>query len=221
MAVMRSWLMQTRAELLNQRPPGQPEDVHFTESLASSVIGEYTSAGDVVLDPFAGFGTTAVVAARMGRRPVAVELLAERASYIRRRLRGMGEVITGDARRLDVLVSGPVDLCLTSPPYMTATGHRQNPMTGYTTTDGDYETYLGELAAVFGSAATLLRPGGHAVINVASVVTGATITPLAWDLARRVSAYLTLRQDVFICWDEQPAGISGDYCLVFQKADAG
>jgi DNA modification methylase len=91
--------MLTRDELRAQRPPGEREDVHFTESLAAAVIGEYSNEGDIVLDPFAGFGTTPYVASRMGRRPVAVELLAERAARIRERLPD-AEVVTGDARQL-------------------------------------------------------------------------------------------------------------------------
>jgi DNA modification methylase len=215
---MRPWLMLSRADLVSQRPPGQVEDVHFTESLAAAIIGEYSREGDLVLDPFAGFGTAAFVASRMGRRCVAIEFLPERASFIRQRAGVAADVITGDARRLDALISGPVDLCLTSPPYMTATGHPQNPLTGYTTMDGDYARYLNELGAVFRNVAELLRPGGHAVLNVANIVTAGTVTTLAWDIAERVSRSLTFRQDVFVCWDQQPPGISGDYCLVFQKA---
>jgi DNA modification methylase len=215
--------MLTRDELLSQRAPGADEDVHFTESLATAVINEYSRPGDTVLDPFAGFGTTPLVAARLGRRPVAVELLAERASVIRQRLSGTtpgvrnAEVITGDARRLSSLVSGPIDLCLTSPPYMTSTGHPENPLTGYATKDGDYQTFLYELGSVFGMVATLLCPGGYAVLNVANPISNGSVTPLAWDVAHRVAQHLTLRQDVFLCWDQPPPGLSGDYCLVFQK----
>jgi DNA modification methylase len=212
--------MLSRAELLSQRPSGVTEDMHFTESLAAAVIEEYSQPGDMVLDPFAGFGTAPWVAVRMGRRAVAVELLDERAAVIRQRLHGEAEVITGDARQLSSLVGGPVDLCLTSPPYMTSTGHPQNPLTGYTTADGDYHTYLTELTAVFREVAELLRPRGHAVLNVANLVTANALTPLAWDIGQRVSKYLTLRQDLFLCWDQQPPGISGDYCLIFQKADS-
>lgn len=80
--------MLSRAELRGQRPRGVTEDVHFTESLATVVIQEYSKPGDMVLDPFAGFGTTPWVAVRMGRCAVAVELLDERASFIRQRLGG-------------------------------------------------------------------------------------------------------------------------------------
>ena len=65
--------------------------------------------------------------------------------------------------------------------------------------------------------ARLLRPGGHAVINVANLETKGVITPLAWDVARVVSRHLTLRHETFLCWDQQPEGISTDYCLVFQR----
>jgi hypothetical protein len=102
---------------------------------------------------------------------------------------------------------------------MTAMGHPQNPLTGYTTDDGDYQAYLAELAAVFGDVAALLRPGGYAVLNVANLTTADGVTTLAWDIGARVSRHLARRQDVFLCWDQNPAGISGDYCLIFQKAD--
>ena len=213
---MRPWLPMRVADLHAQRPHGLEDDVHFVESLVSAVIDEYTARGQRILDPFAGYGTTLVVAERMHRSAVGVELLPSRVKYIRSRLAGDAEVILGDARNLTSLVSGRFDLCITSPPYMTATDHPENPLTAYETDDGEYATYLSELGDVFRQVGLLLRPEGHVIINVANLETGTTITPLAWDLARIVGAHLTLRQEIFLCWDEQPPGITGDYCLVFQ-----
>jgi DNA modification methylase len=153
----------------------------------------------------------------MGRDAIGVELLPQRAELIRARLAGDAEVVTGDARDLAALVSGPIDLCVTSPPYMTVSGHPENPLTAYRTMDGDYATYLAELGDVFAQVAALLRPGGHAVVNVANIPTGSTLTPLAWDVGRTVAEHLVLRQEVFLCWDQQPPGVGGDYCLVFQR----
>jgi hypothetical protein len=214
---MKPWITLSRAELRAQRPPGETEDVHFTESLARTIITEFSIPGDLVLDPFAGFGTTPYIACQLARRAVAVELLPERAAYIRRRLPGAAQVITADARELASHVTTPVDLCFTSPPFMTATGHPENPLTGYSTMDGDYQTYLSEIEHVFAAVASLLPPAAHAVVNVANPVSDGVITLLAWDIARRISRHLTLRQEVFLCWDQQPPGLSGDYCLVFQK----
>jgi SAM-dependent methyltransferase len=214
---MKPWLHLEIAELVEQCPIGAEDTVHFPESLVAAVIDEYTTPGQRVLDPFAGYGTTLVVAERMGRAAVGVELLPERADLIRTRVAADVDVVTGDARTLAALVTGPFDLCVSSPPYMTATDHPQNPFTAYRTLDGDYADYLVDIGSTFGQVAALLRPGGHAVINVANVRNGPTVTPLAWDVARAVAEHLVLRQEVFLCWDQQPAGISGDYCLVFQR----
>ncbi len=219
---MKPYLLLRAAERAAQRPAGETDDVHFTEALAESVIGEATEEGEVVLDPFAGFGTTLVVAERMRRRAIGVELLPEHLTRIASRLSHAGtsaavRVVRGDARSLRELVEGPVDLVLTSPPYMTTVRHPENPLTGYATDDGDYPTYLRELGDVFAQVATLLRPGGHAVLNVANVVTGDHVTTLAWDVGRVVAEHLTFLGETFLCWDEHPPGLVGDYLLWFRK----
>jgi DNA modification methylase len=213
------WITLRRRELADERPAGTAEDVHFPLRLAERVIAAFSAPGDVVLDPFAGFGTTAAVAARMGRRAIAVELLPERADRIRRRVSGSAQVIAGDARQLSRLVREPVDLCFTSPPYMTRSGHPENPLTGYRTLDGRYSTYLHEIESIFSVVATLLRPGGHLVINVATIVAEDELTPLAEDIADRVSRHLVRREDLRIAWDTPPPTVVDDRCLVFENAD--
>lgn len=213
---MKPYLLLRAADLAAQRPAVGVDDVHFTEALAESVIVDASRPGDTVLDPFAGYGTTLAVAARLGRTAVGVELLAEHAALCRRRAPG-STVIQGDARRLAEVVPGPVDLVLTSPPYMTDVAHPENPLTGYATDDGDYSTYLRELGVVFGQVAGLLRPGGHAVVNVANLATGDVVTPLAWDVGRVVSEHLAFLGETFLCWDEHPPGHAGDYLLWFRK----
>jgi len=215
---VRPYLLMRAAELAAERPAGAAEDVHFTEALAASVIEDTTSVGGVVLDPFAGYGTTLAVAARLGRVAVGVELLAEHVELIMARTAGRATVLHGDARALTGLVEGPVDLVLTSPPYMTAVHHPENPLTGYATDDGDYPTYLREIGAVFAQVAALLRVGGHAVVNVANLVSGNVVTPLAWDVGRVVAEHLSFRGETFLCWDEHPPGHAGDYLLWFQRS---
>ena len=54
-----------------------PENTHHPtqkpEKLLAKIILASTNAGDLVLDPFAGVGTTAVVAKKLGRRFIAIE----------------------------------------------------------------------------------------------------------------------------------------------------
>jgi DNA modification methylase len=157
----------------------------------------------------------------MGRSAIGIELLPERVAAIRRRVGPDVVVIEGDARRLDHFALGTVDLCLTSPPYMTAVAHPENPLTGYRTLDSDYRSYLTELTAVFVAVARRLRAGGHLVINAANIRTGDTVTPLAWDITHALIPHLTFRGETYLDWDETPDLFTGDYCLFFQKDRQG
>jgi DNA modification methylase len=208
------------ADIVAERPEGTSDDIHFTEALAESVIGHASKAGELVLDPFAGYGTTVAVAMRMGRRAIGVELLPGHLEIARQRAGERARLILGDARELARLVDEPVDLVLTSPPYMPATDHPQNPLTGYETDDGDYATYLQELGAIFGQVATLLRPGGQLVVNVGNPIsTDGTVTPLAADVATVIDAHVPLMGVTTLTWDEPPAGLDGDYLLWFERPE--
>ena len=193
------------------------DDVRFPPQLVELFLSEYTDRGDVVLDPFAGFGTTAVVAERMGRRAICIELLPERSTFIRTRVSVAVNVISGDARDLAALVAEPVDFVMTSPPYMTRNDHPQDPMTGYRSLNADYDRYLRDLRDVFAQAADTLRPGRRAVINVANLVHGGITTNLAWDVKATVSEVLSFEREVLVLSDKHPPHIADEYCLVFRR----
>lgn len=210
------YLQATQAELVAERVETADEDVHFTEGVATAVVKALTAPGDVVLDPFAGFGTTLAVAEQLDRRGIGVELLPERVAACRQRA-PYATVIEGDARGLHGLVTEPVDLCLTSPPYLTANDHPQNPLTAYELLDGDYATYVHDLAGIAGTVARLLRPGGHLVLNVANIRHQDRTTLLAWDVARAVDRVLPFVAETVICWDRLPHDLTGDYLLTFRS----
>jgi SAM-dependent methyltransferase len=213
--------VQRIADLVAERPAGTADDIHFTEALAESVIGHASRPGDLVLDPFAGYGTTVAVAERMGRRAIGIELLPQHLEIARRRTAGQAQLILGDAREVARLVTGPVDLVLTSPPYMPSADHPENPLTGYATEDGDYPTYLRDLGAIFGQVATLLRPDGQLIVNVANVIAAdGDVTPLASDVAGLIDEHVPLLGVTTLEWDVQPAGLDGDYLLWFRRPGA-
>ena len=97
----------TAAELVRERPPSAAEDVHFATSLVRTVVEEYSKPGDVVLDPFAGYGTTLVVGQALGRVALGIELLGDRVELARARLGPGSRVFEGDARNLDRFAWAP------------------------------------------------------------------------------------------------------------------
>jgi DNA modification methylase len=68
------------------REKGNPHPAPMAEDLALDMISLASWPGDVVLDPFCGSGTTGVVARRLGRRFVGVDLSADYLSIAGRRL---------------------------------------------------------------------------------------------------------------------------------------
>jgi len=200
------------------RPIGFDDDVAFPEELVALFMEEFTRPGDLVFDPFAGFGTTLVVAEQMGRRALGLELLPERVDYIRGSLRDPRGILEGNALRLVGLGLPTVDFVMTSPPYMNRVDHPQNPLTGYRTLDGDYGRYLAQLGDVFGAIGKLLRPGGTTVISAANIASS-PVTTLAWDLAGEVARSLRFVREVVIDWDEPPPWLTADYCLVFHRTE--
>jgi len=198
--------------------PDVDDDVSFPEELVERFLAEFTSPGDLVFDPFAGFGTTLVVAEQMGRRVLGIELLLERVELIKHRLRNPGTIVQWDALNLADLPLPAIDFVMTSPPYMTRAGHPQNPLSAYQTLDGDYRRYLRELCTVFETIAASMKVGGRAVINVANICTDGIITPLAADVAAGLSSVLILEQEVLIVSDTADPTIVENKCYVFRNS---
>jgi DNA modification methylase len=204
----------------HDRPVGFDDDIAYSEELVTLFVEEFTRPGELVFDPFAGFGTTLVVAERLGRHALGLELLPERVEYIRSRLRDPGSVLEGDALRLVELDLPAVDFVMTSPPYMNRVHHPQNPLTGYRTLDGDYGRYLAQFGEVFRDVGRLVRPSGIVVISVANIASN-PVTTLAWDAAAEVAKSLQFVREVVIDWDEPPPQLTNDYCLIFRRPELG
>ena len=69
---------------------------HPTEKSVETVkpiIEVFTRAGDVVLDPYAGSGSTLVAAALLGRRYLGIEIEAKYCELARRRLQGVSRLL--------------------------------------------------------------------------------------------------------------------------------
>ncbi len=192
----------------------QGDDVRYQQSLVEHFLREYTQAGDTVLDPFAGYGTTLIVAERMGRVPFGVEMDEARVRYARGKLTRPENLHLGDARSLAALGLPKIDFSITSPPYM----HRhdpQDPLTAYRAESKGYAAYLQGLRGVYGQLRQLMKPGGTVVVEVTNLKRDGQVTTLAWDIAREISEVLRFEGEVVLCWDENAFGYHHSYGLVY------
>ena len=64
----------------------------YTVELAHRLVSMFSFVGDIVLDPFAGTGTTLLAASRIGRDSIGVEIDPEYAHMAAGRLRDQGDL---------------------------------------------------------------------------------------------------------------------------------
>jgi hypothetical protein len=197
----------------------QQDNVRYTDALVAYFLREFTQEQQVVFDPFAGFGTTLIVAEALGRVAYGLEYDPQRVAYIQGQVQQPNNVIHGDARQLLSYGLPRFHFSMTSPPYMQRAG-TANPLTAYTTADGDYATYLQSLRSIYAQMAQLMQEDGHMVVEVANLKGDTGITTLAWDLADVLADVLQFEGEVVVGWDTYGYGYDHSYCLIFTKAHA-
>ncbi|KAA3643553.1 MAG: site-specific DNA-methyltransferase [Chloroflexi bacterium] len=194
----------------------QDDDVRYSEGLVEYFLDEFTQENEIVFDPFAGFGTTLLVAEDMGRVPIGIEFDEGRVQYIQSKLKQRDRIIHGDARQLETYNLPTFNFSITSPPYM-GKNDIGNPLSGNTAKLEGYPEYLRDIRNVYKQLGQLMAPDATVVIEVANIKQGNSITTLAWDIAMQVSQILHFEGEVVVNWDEYGYGYDHSYCLVFTK----
>lgn len=189
--------------IANTADPDHP--AVFPPEIPRRLIKLFSFYGETVLDPFAGVGTTAKVAAELGRRTVCIDqneqyvarMLADQAA-----LNGTGELVEvrhGDARTdLADLAEDSVGLAVTSPPYWNKADY--GPGVANLGNIPSYPAFIRSLRPVFEEVFRLLAPGRKFAVNTANVNQhtdhGLLTFPLATDLV------LLLREIGFVLINE-------------------
>ncbi len=186
-------------ELYYEKRDIRDKDIHpavFPITLPKKCIELFTHKGELVLDPFAGIGTTLVAARDSERNAVGFDLNQEYIDFTNKRLAqahlDFGEStkqisICDDAINIsEYLNEETVSLCVTSPPYANMLNHarlnkslrsdlRNNKhykkVQQYSNSPRDLGTmklgeYISVLADIYKGILPLLKPKAHCVINI-------------------------------------------------------
>lgn len=212
--------MKTYIQLANTHKTSLPcdlqdDDVRYPESLVEHFLEEYTQKGDVVFDPFAGFGTTLFVAEQMGRIAYGIETDPARVNFVRSQLARPERIIHGDSRLLATMDLPEIDFSITSPPYMTKDNHPGFPFAAYEITGEGYADYLRDMRSIYQQLRTRMKPCGKIIVEVANLKTENQVTTLAWDIGQELSTVLRFEGEVIVCWDMYGYGYDHSYCLIF------
>lgn len=214
---MKTYIQLTMSHKYRLPDISQDDDVRFPEILVEHFLEQYTQKGDVILDPFAGYGSTLFAAERMGRVPFGVEIDQDLVNFVRSKLSNPENIIHGDSRLLANIDLPEIDFSITSPPYMTKENHPENPLTGYKTIGEGYKAYLHDIRSIYQQLRIRMKPTGKVVLEVSNLKTENQVTTLAWDIGREISQVLHFDGEVIVCWDKYGFGYDHSYCLVFSN----
>jgi DNA modification methylase len=194
------------------------------------IIRFFTKAGDMVLDPFVGVGSTLKAAALSGRHGVGIELNSKYADLARQRLAAELEpgvldknpqrIIWGDARRvLPTLPPASMALVVTSPPYwniLRKIDHkaRQERLAFDLDTDygkdpldlGNierYETFVETLAETLATCGHILKPKGHMALVVGDFRHKSRYHMFHADIAGALEAHEFILKGILILYQSQ------------------
>jgi DNA modification methylase len=106
----------------------------FPIALPAHFIKTLTHKGELILDPFAGIGTTLVAAQDLGRNAIGFDLKEEYSEITRKRL-GQKLIMDDGTKQIAILddahnipkylEENTVSLCITSPPYANMLSHKR------------------------------------------------------------------------------------------------
>ncbi len=232
----KAWLKFQKSWFVHNPPPRRAgvlvHPAKFPETMAREFIEFFTKAGETVLDPMAGTGSTLVAALGARRRSYGIELnpkyvvIAQDAIEAERRRLGAEveeipcEIRQGDAASIPMQDLPPINYVLTSPPYWdmlhargaaTQKMRRNRPDLDVAYSEDprdlgnikDYEVFVRQLVSVYRGLKPLLAPKAYLTIIVKNIKKGGKIYPLAWDFGREVGKLYTLKDEKIWCQDNQ------------------
>ena len=149
----------------------------FPESLAHRLIELYSQKGDVVLDPFAGSGTTNFMALSLFRKTIGYELEEKYVEMIKRRCGWRAKIYNKSCEKMEELEDGSVQLCITSPPYLQLRRYSDNRHN-----IGNMSDPYPALKNVFTEVFRVLTPGGYFCLNVGNAPENGGVATFPYDM---------------------------------------
>ena len=229
----KQWIKFQKSWFVHDPPPRRKDvklhPAKFPETLAQEFIEFFTKAGETVLDPMVGTGSTLIACLRSRRNGIGIELSPKyaelAAQLVEQEKTALGseqlrvEVIQGDSADITSFELPLIDYVFTSPPYWnmlhakgagTQKQRREDADLDVTYSENaadlgnveDYDEFLDRLIAIYSSLQEVLKPRAYLTIIVKNVKKGGKIYPLAWDLGHQLGQIFTLKDEKIWAQDD-------------------
>ncbi len=237
-----------QSDLQEERAVTKETQAHpatFSPTMISDFINFFTKEGDIVLDPFAGIGSTLVACKRNNRVGYGIELNKKYFDIILQRTPEFkNNIFNEDCRNIDKLNLPLINYSISSPPYWNVLNRSTDGFKKEREEKGldinysdqaadlgnidDYDVFLQEVCSVYFKLYDLLADGAYITIIVKNIKKGGKMYPLAWDIARILGQKYVLKDEKIWIQDKislSPYGypnswasnILHHYCLILRK----
>ncbi len=253
----KEWIKFTRTWFVHYPPARKDDEIlhpaKFPESLVKEFILFFTRRGQYVLDPFLGTGSTLVACHETERNGVGIELLDKYAQIAKTRIKKLDSsnnlnVIAGNSLNIDAIWKKnnlpKIDFVITSPPYGPMLNKKVGIVynarkkafldTNYSESKEDlansasYEEFVANVTQIFTKMKTILNKNAYLVVILQNYVDKSEFRPLAWDVAKGLSAIYKFKGEKIWCQDNKtlyPYGyrfsfipnVHHHYCLIFKN----
>lgn len=180
---------------------------NWAPEIPRNLLLRYSKEGDVVLDQFVGSGTTLIECKLLGREGIGVDVNLNALMLTRDRLNFSynpfditiceQETFLGDARNLDKIKDGSIDLIATHPPYANIIKYSKDKIEEDISNVENIDKYVEEMEKVAVESYRVLKEGKYAAILIGDTRRNKHHIPVAF---RVMQAFLNtgfiLKEDI-------------------------
>lgn len=190
---------------------------NWSPRVARNIILRYSKEGDTVLDPMVGGGTTLVEAMLTGRNSIGIDVNIRSAMITKNRLNFpedmrknlpsmTSKVYVGDARKMNLIEDGSIDLVATHPPYANIIKYGEGVKDDLSAIP-DYNIFAEEMKRAAQEMLRVLKPGGYCAILMGDTHNKSHYVPMAFKVMTKfLEVGFILKEDVikheWNCWSD-------------------
>lgn len=197
----------------------------FPSALSEKLIKIFTKEdGEIILDPFAGVGSTLIASQRLGRKGIGFDLNKEFCEIAKKRLSNPQQsleprktlpqkIYCEDAKKITKFVKeNSVDLCINSPPYWDILNQKRTvdnrEIGNYSDSTKDlgnikdYGEFLRGLKDIYSEVYKVLKPNKRCCVVVMDIRKKDKFYPFHMDITR-IMEEIGFELEEFVIWDRQ------------------